>query len=405
MRVIAYAAAGVIPLVGLAAMAAAGPEAAECAAVQVRTAATGTSTLVTVSDRGVPMSIRVLPRRINAIGRDDDNQLYGIAQPVGARAQFVRISEDGRLTVLGVAQGLGDVFVGTAHAGSLLLLSGNSLVTVRIAGLVRAAPVPLSVPVSIGDWAFDAGRGALLALSTHSDRPALIAVDPKLGTVTTLGFPARLPRGSYGGIWLDHGALFALHNESGATYRVPLDGHAATLVAAGAPVTAVDAASCAALPAPPASPSPSLSPVVRPTQSPSPVTPSDSPSPAPSPIPPTSPPPASPSVIVVVPPKPPRVVPPPRVRRPHLHPPQAAAPPALPPVPPPAPPRPVPPPRPPKVVVPPLPVATTPQRVSPIVANGKAHAQDRERSRRRVAVAAAVMTLGAVLARSRTRTR
>src|SRR5690349_13982623 len=126
MRVIAYAVAGAIPLVGLAALSAAGSDAVSwCGAVQVRTATTGPSTLVTVGTDGVPVSIRVLPQRINAIGRDDDNALYGIAQPVGARAQFVRISELGQISVLGAARGLGDVFVGTAHAGRLLLLSGN----------------------------------------------------------------------------------------------------------------------------------------------------------------------------------------------------------------------------------------------------------------------------------------
>ncbi|NUO58771.1 MAG: hypothetical protein HOV71_05615 [Hamadaea sp.] len=398
MRVIAYAAAGVFPLVGWAAMAAAGPV-GTCDPVQVRTVA-GSSTLVIVGPSGEPMSIRVLPQRINAIGRDDDNSLYGIAQPVGARAQFVRISSLGQISVLGEARGLGDVFVGAAHAGTLLLLSGDDLITIRIAGLVRAAPIPLSAPVSIGDWAFDPTRGTLLAVSTTSDRPALISVGVD-GTVTTLGFPAGLPRGSYGAVWLDHNALFALHNESGATYRVPLDGHAATRIAAGAPLTAADAASCAVVPVPPASPSPSPispSPVVRPPQSPSPVSPSASPSPSTS---------LSPPPVVAVPPRPsvapksrPVRVRPPAVPSPRtLVPPRTAAPTTRT--------RPTPqrPSTPSRGVVPPMLPPLRPDHVSPVVANAQSHAKERERSRRRVAVAAAVMTLGAVLARSRTRTR
>ncbi|MEV0267528.1 hypothetical protein AB0H43_02005 [Hamadaea sp. NPDC050747] len=400
MRVIAYAAAGVFPLVGWAAMAAAGP-AGTCDPVQVRTAA-GTSTLVTVGPSGEPMSIRVLPQRMNAIGRDDDDSLYGIAQPVGARAQFVRISSLGQISVLREARGLGDVFVGAAHAGTLLLLSGDDLITIRIAGLVRATPVPLSTPVSIGDWVFDATRGTLLAVSATSDRPALISVGVD-GTVTTLGFPGGLPRGSYGAVWLDHNALFALHNESGATYRVPLDGHAATRIAAGAPLTASDAASCAVVPAPPASPSPSPvspSPVVRPPQSPSPVGPSASPSPSTS---------VSQSPVIAVPPWP-SVVPKPRPVR--VRPPAVPSPRTL--IPPPprtaAPtthtrPTPQTPSTPSRVVVPPMLPPQRPDHVSPVVANAQSHAKERERSRRRVAVAAAVMTLGAVLARSRTRTR
>ncbi|NUT33401.1 MAG: hypothetical protein HOV79_10030 [Hamadaea sp.] len=392
------AVAALVPLVALAVWAAphgtASPTAPvpdpECAVLSVRSGSVDGPSMVAGLDpaTGAIRSARLLDRRITALGRD--TAAYGIGQRRGERAQFVRLGPRGEITVLGPARGLGDVFVGAVHAGVWYLLSHDRLVTVRVDGAARSAPLRLSEPVSVGDWDYDPQRGALLTLASNR----LISVDPRTAVVSVLATPRGLPPGDYGAVWLDHRsrALFALHNRSGATYRVPLAGPpVATVSSVGSPVVAADAAGCPPItPAPSPSPSASLS-LVRPPPSPA------SPQPSASAVVVASP--ASPQPSAAVSSQPPRLVvaaprpPSPRAR------PAPVAPPRM--VPPLVAPLGVPPKKQPAWPRPPAAAG----RADQIAVSAQRRSEERERSRRRVAAAAAILTLGGMLARSRARSR
>ncbi|UOX85797.1 hypothetical protein MUY14_28955 [Amycolatopsis sp. FBCC-B4732] len=264
---------------------------------------------------------------INAMGYSAaQGFVYGVADGTrGGRyahgAHAVRIDGQGTVTDLGVIGRAGATrplwsLVTGATAGAVAgnrwyVRQDSDLYTVDISPatqdylrVVHRTPLrPVSLAVSVDDFAYDPVDGLLYGVSTTSrGGGAVVTLDPATGKVVPvpgLRFPDG---GAYGSVVLGPGAIYATANRDGhrsVTYRLPRDGSGpAVEVATGPVLVSGDAAGCLTeTPPPPPPTTSSPEPPPPPTTTPAPpqtTTPAPTPTPttpAPEPPPPPRPPP------------------------------------------------------------------------------------------------------------------